>query len=139
MTTMQTSVFSPTRSLLIAGGVITLAVALKLLTPDYISSGFGDRALGVMLGLLVVIYANAVPKALAPLLQSRCDPAADQALRRFTGVGLVLGGLGYSAAWMLAPLDQAALIGGGLLATALVTVIARVGWMSGQGSRKERR
>ena len=95
MTSPQPSVFSPARSLLIAGGMIAFAFALRLLTPEYISPELGKRALGVLLGLLVIAYANAVPKALSPWLQVRCDPGTEQSLRRFTGIGLLLGGLGY--------------------------------------------
>jgi hypothetical protein len=50
------------------------------------------------MGAVVVICANAVPKVLTPLIQSRCDPIAHQAIRRFTGWSLVIGG----AAWATA-------------------------------------
>jgi succinate dehydrogenase hydrophobic anchor subunit len=138
MTRTQPSIFSTSRALLIAAGLIAGALALRWLSPEYIGKDVGQRALGVMLGMLVVVYANAVPKMLAPLLQGR-DAAREQALRRFTGVALVLGGLAYALAWMLAPLDRAALVAGSLLACALVLVIARWAWAFASASRTERK
>ena len=131
------SIFSPTRALLIAGGMIAVALALRMLTPEYIGSDIARRVLGVLLGILVLAYANAVPKILAPLRTSGWDAAVEQSLRRFTGVVLLLGGLAYSLAWALVPLDRAALVGGALLASALVLVIARWAWAMRTPSRRE--
>lgn len=67
-----------------------------------------------------------VPKALAPLIQMRCDPASEQAMRRFTGWTLALGGAGYAVTWIIAPLQHANALSGGRLCTALMVVIARL-------------
>lgn len=91
------------------------------------------RLWGVLLGAVVIVYANAAPKTLPPLARMRCDPAAEQALRRFTGWALVAGGLGYAAAWLFAPLQSARLLAAGSLGGALLLVVLRYGWTLGTG------
>ena len=137
MTTTPSSIFSPSRALLIAGGIIAISLALALLSPEVISDEVARRAVGVMLGLLVVPYANAVPKMLAPMAQIGGNAALDQRLRRFAGITLVLGGLGNAGAWLLAPLGRAAMIGGGLLASSVLLVMARIAWAMARAPRKE--
>jgi len=87
-----------------------ISATLNFLSPDYISAALGQRLLGLVLGLLVVVYANSVPKALAPLLQIRCDPAAEQAMRPIHRHRLVLGGVAYAVTWLIAPLESAAVL-----------------------------
>lgn len=122
------SVFSIPRALLIAGLLLGAALALRLLSPEYLSAEFSARLLGALLGGVVVLYANAVPKLLGPLMQVGGDAAAEQALRRFTGWSLALGGCGYVVAWLVAPLDHAALIATGLLGAATLAVVFRIAW-----------
>lgn len=111
------------RSLLAGVLIIAIAGALSWLAPAYISVELSHRLLGAMLGAVVVVYANAIPKLLVARTSLRCTPAQDQAARRFAGWSLVLGGIGYMLAWLFAPLAQAALIGGALLAAALLTAL----------------
>jgi hypothetical protein len=113
------------RGLINASFIILIAVALKLLSPDHISPDLATRLLGVLLGAVVTIYANDAPKALTPLLRMRCDPVAEQAMRRFTGWSLALGGIGYAAAWIFAPIDSASTIAICLLGASMLLVVAR--------------
>jgi hypothetical protein len=106
--------------------IIVIAVALKLLSPNYITPNLATRLLGVLLGAVVVIYANAVPKALSPLIRMRCDPVAEQAMRRFTGWSLALGGLGYAVAWFVAPIGSANTIAVCLLGASVLLVLTRL-------------
>ena len=55
----------------------------------------------------------------------RCSPAREQAARRFAGWSLVLGGLGYVAAALTAPLASMHLVGGVILAAALAAAVLR--------------
>ena len=130
MTTTQspTARASIVRALIVAGLFLAVMAALKLLTPDHLSRELANRLLGVMLGVVVVFYANAVPKALTPLARLRCDPVTEQALRRFTGWSIALGGAAYALAWMMAPIESADIIATGLLGAAMLLVIARLGW-----------
>ncbi|WP_426117061.1 hypothetical protein [Massilia sp. PWRC2] len=113
------------RALLAAGILLLTAGVSKIASPAFLSADGAARLLGIAMGALVVMYANQAPKILAPLA-SRCSAAHTQALRRFTGWALVLGGLGYMAAWLLAPVDQAATLALALLGTAFALVLLRL-------------
>jgi hypothetical protein len=124
------------RGLIVAAVLLGVSMALKLLSPEHLSAEFVDRMMGVLLGAMVVVFANAVPKALSPLLQQRCDPAAEQAMRRFTGWSLVLGGAAYAVAWVIAPLEHANVLSAGLLGAALLLVVVRLAWGMANGPRE---
>ena len=126
---------SLSRGLIIAGLFLGSSIALRLLSPDHLTPELARRLLGVLSGAVLVVYANAVPKTLSPLARLRCDPAAEQAMRRFAGWTLTLGGGAYITAWLLAPLDRANLIAAGLLATALSLVLVRLTWSVARRSR----
>jgi dienelactone hydrolase len=113
------------RALLVAGLYAGGMLALVLLSPEFLSKELATRAIGVLSGAFIVYYANAVPKALTPLARMR-DPAAEQAARRFIGWTIVLGGVGYALAWVIAPMEHASLVSMTLLGTSLLLVIARV-------------
>ena len=113
------------RSLLAAALIIGVSAALSWLAPSYISTELSHRLLGALLGAVVIAYSNTIPKVLAARTRLRCSPAQDQAARRFAGWSLVLGGAGYMLAWLLAPIDLAAVVGGALLATALLLAVVR--------------
>lgn len=108
-----------------AAFIVSASAALRWATPEHISPELAQRLTGVLLGLVVVVYANVIPKSLTPLARLRCAPAAEQAARRFAGWSLVLGGTGYIAAALAAPLASMHLIGGAILAVSLAAAIVR--------------
>ena len=112
------------RALVIAAALLLATAAIISASPAYISVDCAERVLGIMMGALVVMYANSAPKILSPLTAS-CSAEGEQALRRFTGWALVLGGLGYMGAWLFAPIAHAALIGLSLLGLAFAAVVVR--------------
>lgn len=114
------------RALLGALLVLIVAAALRLASPEYLSPDLALRLSGILLGLVVVANANSVPKALPRRMPIGLNPAEEQAERRFVGWSLVLGGLAYASAWLVAPVETANTIAGLLLAAALVVAIARV-------------
>ena len=120
------------RSLLIAAAYLLAAVALnELRRRDVVSAELVQRLMGMLMGSGVLVSANAIPKKLVPLARLSCDPAREQALRRFCGRVMVLGGLGYTLAFALAPIAIAAALAMCLLAPALVVVAgiaARCAW-----------
>ncbi|QYF92100.1 hypothetical protein KY495_15140 [Massilia sp. PAMC28688] len=113
------------RSVLGAVFILGGAALLNWLSPAHLSVEWSQRLMGTLLGAVVVVYANAIPKALASLASVRCTPAQEQAARRFAGWSLVLGGLAYMLASLLAPLEHASVVGGVLLAIALFAAILR--------------
>ena len=122
------------RGLIIAGALLGAAAVLRVLSPDHLSPELARRMMGVLMGVVAVVYANAVPKALSPLLQLR-DPAKEQAMRRFTGWCLVLGGTAYAVAWLIAPLESANVIAATLLGVSLLLVVMRFVWATTRGAR----
>ena len=114
------------RALLVAGLFIAATAAIQLLSPEYVSQSVARRSLGVMLGLFVVVYANAVPKALRPLAQMKCDPVAEQAKRRFVGWSITLGGAAFAAVWVLAPLESTDFLSMGVLGASVLLVVGRL-------------
>ncbi|MFN3790678.1 hypothetical protein [Massilia sp.] len=106
------------RAVLAAACILGACALLAWAAPSYLDPEWARRFSGALLGVVVVVYANAIPKALTARM--RCaSPGADQAARRFAGWALVLGGLGYMLAWLAAPLGIAGMIGGLALGTAV--------------------
>lgn len=114
-----------TRAFAGAAFILAASALLRWAGPEYLSVEMARRLTGVLLGFVVVVYANAIPKSLVALARLRCNPANEQAARRFAGWSLVLGGLGYMAASLLAPLASMHLVGGAILAVALAAAILR--------------
>ena len=124
------------RSVVAAALIIGASATLAWLAPSHISTEISHRLLGALLGAVVVFYSNAIPKALVSRARLRCPPAAEQAARRFAGWSLVLGGLGYMLAWLLAPIGMANLIAGVLLGAALLLAVLRCIGLGTNGSRR---
>jgi len=114
------------RSVLFALAFLATAVIIMLLGSRYLEAG--QRILGVMAGMLVMYYANAVPKALKPLAKLK-NPARHESLQRFVGWSLLLGGLGYTLAFAFAPFNYMNPIGMMLLGGSLAIAIGRCFWI----------
>ncbi|SFC55814.1 hypothetical protein [Massilia yuzhufengensis] len=116
----MTSLTPICRALLGAAFILGAAALLAWAAPAWLDPEWARRLGGALLGAVVVVYANAIPKALVERARMRCtSPGADQAARRFAGWALVLGGLAYMLAWLVAPLDKAGMIGGLALGAAV--------------------
>jgi hypothetical protein len=113
------------RALLGAALIIGASAAIVRLTPAYISPEMAQRLAGALLGAVVVVYANAIPKAISACIRNGRNAAQEQAARRFAGWVMVLGGLGYMAASLFAPIAIALTLAAGLLASALLAAVAR--------------
>lgn len=122
----QSSRAAVRRGLIIAALLIVASAVLRLLSPDYLSQELARRMLGALLGLAVVIYANLVPKAITPIIRMCSDPVAEQAMRRFTGWSLALGGVAYAVTWIIAPLQYTSALSISLLAASVLLVVVRI-------------
>ncbi len=84
-------------AILLAGSILAIAGGLAYANRlEVIDEDTVQRVMGVVIGVVLVICANLVPKNLEPLREG-CDPSKMQALQRFTGWTLVLAGLGHAA------------------------------------------
>jgi dipeptide/tripeptide permease len=111
------------------GAGLILAAALSLGLAEQLGvldGGMSERAMGVFIGAVLVVCGNSIPKTLKPLAQEKCEPASEQALRRFAGWTFVLAGLGYAIAWLVVPLEWANLVATLIAAAAVGLVAARV-------------
>jgi hypothetical protein len=77
-----------------------------------------QRAFGVMMGALVVAYANVIPKQATSAERAR--------LLRFFGWVLVLGGLAHAVVWLVAPLPWARSLAVAVMLGAMVLIAARM-------------
>lgn len=119
------------RSAVMAGLMLAVALGAALLD----ATGFKDgmvqaRAPGIVIGLMLVVIGNMVPKAVGPLAAKRCSPAQTQSLQRFTGWAFTLAGLAYTAVWIFAPVPQAENVSALVCAGAVLLVIGRWAWAS---------
>jgi len=114
-------------ALITAGLILALAFALtQAVDRGFIEPGTTDRAMGVAIGLVLVVFANLMPKNLGPLSESRCGPGRGQNLRRFAAWTFVLAGLGHSIIWLTFPIPLAHVWAKVIVASGLVLVVAVV-------------
>ncbi len=92
-----------------------------------------QRAVGVAMGVFLVVVGNAMPKILTPLTRQRCDPASVQSLQRFAGWAFVLAGLVYAAAWVVLEPLQAALWSGLVTGACVLVVVVRLALVIARG------
>lgn len=127
------------RSLLIAAIYLLTSVVLnELRQHQIVSAETVVRLMGILMGSVVLVSANAIPKRLVPLARLSCDPAREQTLRRLGGWALVLGGLGWTLAYALAPIAIASTLAICLLAPALLVVAgitSHCAWMRRSAQR----
>jgi hypothetical protein len=83
------------------------------------------RTVNIIAGLMIVWLANRSPKMLKPLAETRCDPAREQAGRRFSSPVIMIAGLLYTLVWLVAPTGLALPVAAGTIAAAVLVVIAR--------------
>lgn len=107
-------------------GFMVIAVLLAVATKTgVIDSLFEKRTQGVLIGVMVIVMGNLLPK-LRPLNAHGGEPAAVTAAERLAGWLLVLAGIVQTALFLFAPLAQArpisSLIGIGAI------VIVAVSW-----------
>jgi len=83
---------------------------------------FPDRVGGVLIGLILALFSNAVAKRIS----HRAVCADRAAAKRFVGLTMVLAGLVYAGAYLFAPLELARWVGMGAVITALIAGAARL-------------
>lgn len=111
------------RALLIAAIYLSTSVVLNELQQRHlVSAEAAVRMMNILIGMLVMVCANAIPKQLVPLARLSCAPTREQILRRFCGWAGVLGGLGHTLAYAFAPIAIASTLATCILAPAALLV-----------------
>ena len=121
------------RALLVAALYLSTSMALNALRQHhFIGDEAVARLMGMLLGAVMIVSGNAIPKNLVPLARLSCAPTREQTLRRVGGWALVLGGLGYTLAYAFAPIAIASTLATCLLAPAVLLmagIMARCAWV----------
>ncbi len=112
-------------ALILAAAILLVSFAARSLD---VEPETARRIQGVIVGLTLTIFANAIPKKLPPL-SGRKDPARAQAYQRFAGWTFALAGIGHALAWSLLPIEQAntaamLVVGGGLVLVVATCIVA---------------
>ncbi len=107
------------------------AVALFALAKGHglVDAAVSRRAIGLLVGLMIVFVGNLVPK-LRPLNSPSSDPDKAGAAERSAGWTLVLTGIAYIALFAFAPLDQAARIAPFLGVGAIAVIAVNWTWLA---------
>lgn len=113
---------------LVAGVFFAIAIGRET---GLIEGDFGKRLAAAMMGLLVAICGNVLPKVARRIEMTRETAAAYASADRLAGFALVVAGIAYSGIWLFAPLERAVFgaslvgLGGFFLALGLWLLKAR--------------
>ena len=105
---------------------VTLALELARSYGLIDRSDVGRRSVGVLIGALIVMIGNSMPKDLPPLSSLPGNGARQQAFHRRAGWTWVLCGLASAIAWLALPIDSAETAAIVLWPTALVVTIVHL-------------
>ena len=113
----------------LAALIIAAALAVTFArSQGLIGSDMGERIVMVVIGLVLVVLNNAVPKQLASPRASARAEAFGQSVRRTTGWAMTLGGLAWAAIWVFAPMDLARTLSIVAMGGAVAVVLGHFVW-----------
>ncbi len=118
------------RPFVMSVGVVLLAMAGFAIAREtgLVSPDFGKRGAAAMLGLMLSVCGNILPKIARRLELGRETAAAYASADRLAGWALVVGGLAYAGVWAFAPIERAPL---GSSCVGLGAVLLALGlWLS---------
>ena len=93
-----------------------------------IDADIADRAMQVVVGLVLAGYANLMPKQLGRPRGAPAAEAAAQSVRRVGGLVMSLGGLAWAAIWALAPMSLTMPLGIAAVASATAVTLGYGLW-----------
>ncbi|MEM9839863.1 MAG: hypothetical protein AAF830_12030 [Pseudomonadota bacterium] len=95
-------------SALVAAGAMLLVAFLGVRAQDMgLIGGETERMTGVVVGFILVWFANLMPKS-APDASCTADQACAFRMKRFAGIVLMIGGALHAAIWLFAPAESMA-------------------------------
>ncbi|MBO6797840.1 hypothetical protein [Maricaulis sp.] len=111
-----------------AGLLMAVPLAFTLVVSFGITEALGDameqRILGVLFGVIFLLYGNAAPKRPIALQDAGCSPERAQAQARFAGRMFVLTALAYTLIWAFAPIEWAMPAAMAVLFSGVIVVVA---------------
>lgn len=118
------------RSLMMAMGLISLALGFAFANEFGLGEGADKRATLAGIGLLLAITGNYIPKTVLPLASRGRHPARQAAAERMTGRIFVLCGLAFAIAAIVTPLDYVTLVTGAFGLTAFFAAMTACFWVA---------
>ena len=116
-------------ALLFAVFILAVAAALRWAThAGLLGEDGGRRGTQIVIGLMLAVYANAMPKQIGGAPRSPRAEARIQAALRVGGWAFTLAGLAYVGLWAFAPLAVADLLSMTLVAAAMVLTVSYALW-----------
>ena len=113
----------------LAAVIIATALAASYAKSEgMISPDLGDRIVMVVVGLVLVVLNNAIPKQLAPPQASARAEALGQSVRRVFGWTMTLGGLAWAAIWAFAPMAVAKPLAIAAMVSAMAIALGYLLW-----------
>ena len=126
---------------------VALAVAVALVATaaalDYaqdlgtIGGDTARRTTQVLIGVILAVYGNFMPKDVIRARASARAAARSQSALRLAGWAMTLAGLGHATLWAFAPIAVADVAAAGLVAAATLLTIGYGGWVL-IGCRRDR-
>ena len=118
-----------TAAIISAALIIAAALTLNyLVSLGYIDGELARRLKGLMVGLILVVSGNFIPKMLEPLSHACCEPSKEQSLRRLAGWSFVLTGIAYSIIWLVTPLEVASILSKSVVGACVLLVMVPFAW-----------
>ena len=117
-------------ALAVAGFMLLSAAVLKYAeAQEMIGAEAARRSIQVMIGLILMVYGNFMPKDIAGARTMACAASRAQSALRVGGWSMALAGLGSAGLWPFAPFAFANIASMVVVATALVVTMGYGGWL----------
>jgi hypothetical protein len=117
-------------ALTVAGFMLLSAVVLKYAQAnEIIGADAARRSIQVIIGLVLMVYGNFMPKDIAQSRAMACAASRSQSALRVGGWSMALAGLGYAGLWAFAPLAFANVASIVVVATAMFVTMGYGGWL----------
>ncbi len=119
------------RSIFLALLMIFITLTIGLVGElNLIGERIEKRTAGAVIGLLLLITGNYLPKSVHPLFENHCNPALAKSLERFNGLVFVLAGFLFMGVWMVLPTGQAQLFSSLIGLGAFAVALGSWGWLA---------
>src|SRR5262245_42947040 len=117
-------------ALAVAAFMLMSAAVLKYAqAQEIIGADAARRSIQVMIGLVLMVYGNFMPKDIAATRTTACAASRSQSALRVGGWSMALAGLGYAGLWAFAPLAFANAASMVVVATAMLVTMGYGGWL----------
>ena len=116
-------------AIVLAGLLLAVSLASGLLEDfNIITATMSDRGNGVMIGIMLIVTGNAIPKNIKTGSAEKCEFTRGQKMQRFAGWAFVIAGIAYAGVWLFAPLPFTEILPSAFVAIALVLILVRGLW-----------